>query len=383
MHPDVHGDGPGACPICGMALVPRRTAPSGSKGGERKVAYWWDPMLGAASISDRPGKSAMGMDLVPRYEDEIAAAPGVEIDPVVVQNMGVRLARAEIGPLDMAVRTVGYLRAPEPLQHDVTLKLGGFVEKLHADTVGMEVRAGDPLFELYSPDILVAQEELLAARRALERMPAGPGGSARAEAEEVVETARRKLLLWDLDEGEIGRIESLPSGDGRATFRSRSGGVLAEKGIVRGSAVMAGTRVMRIADYSTLWLDAQAYEYQVPHLRTGLKARARVESFPGEAFEGEAIFLSPSLDERTRTATLRFSFRNPDGRLRPGMYARVEVRAPVAERAIRIPREAVLDTGVRQVAFVSRGAGKFDPRTVRAGASGEEGMVEVLEGIAP
>ncbi len=370
MHPRVIREEPGSCPQCGMALtpIPRSTSARGAEAGDRKVAYWWDPMLGAASISDRPGKSAMGMDLVPRYEDEIAAGPGVEIDPVVVQNMGVRLARAEVGPLEMAVRAFGSLRAAEPLQNDVTLKLGGFVEGLQADTVGMEIRAGDPLF---------------ASRRALDRLAAGGGDAARAEAGDLLEAARRKLLLWDLDDGEIRRIESLPRGDGRATFRSRAGGVLVEKEIVRGSAVAAGMRVLRIADFSTLWLDAQAYEYQIPRLRTGLKARARLEAFPGESFEGEVIFLSPSLDERTRTATVRLAFANPEGRLRPGMVARVEVRVPIAERAIRVPREAILDTGVRQVAFVSRGAGKFDPRSVRVGASGEEGMVEVLDGIAP
>jgi membrane fusion protein, copper/silver efflux system len=385
MHPKVLREEPGSCPQCGMALTPIPRSPSarGAEGGERKIAHWWDPMLGAASISDRPGKSAMGMDLVPRYEDEIAAGPGVEIDPVLVQNMGVRLARAEVGPLEMSVRAFGSLRSAEPLQNDVTLKLGGFVEGLQADTVGMEIRAGDPLFELYSPEILVAQEELLASHRALDRLAAGGGDAARAEAGELLEAARRKLLLWDLDEEEIRRIESLPRGDGRATFRSRAGGVLVEKEIVRGSAVAAGMRVLRIADFSTLWLDAQVYEVQIPRLRTGLKARARIEAFPGEAFEGEVIFLSPSLDERTRTATARLSFPNPERRLRPGMVARVEVRAPLAERAIRVPREAILDTGVRQVAFVSRGAGKFDPRSVRVGASGEEGMVEVLDGIAP
>ncbi|MCI0586210.1 MAG: efflux RND transporter periplasmic adaptor subunit [Planctomycetes bacterium] len=385
MHPKVIREEPGTCPQCGMALTPisHSASTSGAKSGERKIAYWWDPMLGAASITDRPGKSAMGMDLVPRYEDEIAAGPGVEIDPVVVQNMGVRLARAEVGPLDMTVRTFGSLRAAEPLQEDVTLRLGGFVEKIHADTVGMEIRAGDPLLELYSPDLLVAQEELLASRRALDRLAAGGGDAARAEAGDLLEAARRKLLLWDLDEGEIRRIESLPRGDGRATFRSRAGGVLVEKEIVRGSAVMAGTRVLRIADYSTLWLDAQAYEVQIPHLRIGQRARARLDAFPGESFEGEVLFLSPSLDEKTRTATVRLAFANPDRRLRPGMVARVELRSLVAERAIRIPREAVLDTGARQVAFVSRGAGKFDPRTVRVGASADEGMVEVLDGIAP
>ncbi|HET6203892.1 MAG TPA: efflux RND transporter periplasmic adaptor subunit [Planctomycetota bacterium] len=383
MHPDVIREEPGACPICGMDLVPKRVAGRGSKGGERKIAYWWDPMMGPSSISDRPGKSPMGMDLVPRYEDEVAGGQTIEIDPALVQNMGIRLATVEEGPLETSIRTVGTLREAQPLERDITLKIGGFVEELRADTVGMEVRSGDPLFVLYSPDLLVAQGELLAARRAVERLPATASEVLRRESEELLETARRKLRLWDIPEEEIRRFESFDRPDGRATFRSPAGGFLVEKEIVKGTAVMAGTRVLRIVDYSTLWLDGRAYEYQIPFLQLGQTGRARVESLPGDSFEGKVVFLAPSVDEKTRTATVRIAVPNPEGRLKPGMYARVEFRALVAERALRVPREAVIDTGTRQIAFVAREGGRFDPRLVRMGAAGDEGMVQVIEGLAP
>lgn len=385
MHPQVIQDHPGNCPICGMPLTPlQASAAAGAEGApsERKVLFWWDPMADPPYIADAPGKSPMGHDLIPRYADEVSAGLAVRIEPVVVQNMGVRVAPVIEAPLDTVVRTVGIMREAQPNQADVTLKIGGFIQKLRADTVGMEIRAGEPLFQLYSPDLLVAQEELLAARRMMDRLPANATPQLRREAEELLETARRKLRLWDLTAEQVGQLEKLDRADGTADFLSRASGILVEKNVVQGAAVAVGDRLLRIVDYSLLWLDGQAYEYQLPFLRLGQGARARVTSFPGEDFEGRVIFIAPNLEERTRTATVRLAFANPDGRLRPGMYARVEFPVRVAERALVIPREAVIDTGIRQVAFVVAGEGRFEPRRVRMGASGTDGMVQVLDGLA-
>jgi hypothetical protein len=181
MHPQVIQDKPGLCPICQMKLEPLDLVQSGGSamtGGspamaERKVAYWWDPMMNPPYISDRPGKSPMGMDLVPRYEDEVSAGTSVKIDPVVVQNMGVRVAKVGRGPVRQDIRAVGYLQEAQPNVRDVNLRVSGWVEKLHADTVGMAVSRGAPLFDLYSPEVQVAVEELVAARQSLASLPRG------------------------------------------------------------------------------------------------------------------------------------------------------------------------------------------------------------------
>src|SRR5688500_2925212 len=157
MHPQVIQDHPGDCPICHMELTPLKaeSAPPASASAERKVKYWWDPMMNPPYIADKPGKSPMGMDLVPVYDDEISGGTGVTIDPVIVQNMGVRIAPVVFGSVQQDVRVVGYLEEPEPLHRDINLRVSGWIEKLHANTDGMPITKGQPLFELYSPDIQV------------------------------------------------------------------------------------------------------------------------------------------------------------------------------------------------------------------------------------
>lgn len=168
MHPQVIRDEPGVCPICGMELTPlhKDANPAAKASGEREILYWWDPMMSPPYIADRPGKSPMGMDLVPVYADEASAGAEIVIDPTIVQNMGVRVATAEEGRLARTIRAAGYLAEAEPNRHDVNLRVSGWIERLYADVEGMHVHAGDPLFDLYSPDLQVAIEELIAARRA-------------------------------------------------------------------------------------------------------------------------------------------------------------------------------------------------------------------------
>jgi len=381
MHPQVIQDKPGACPICGMKLTPmRRESESQAEKSERKIKYWWDPMMNPPYISDKPGKSPMGMDLIPVYEDEVQTGPTVTIDPAIVQNMGIRTTKVVEGRLTTTLRAVGYLREAEPLQHDVSLKVGGWIEKLYADTEGMYVKRGDPLFEIYSPDLLVAQEELLAAARSLKRQK---NEELRQEAEQLLENAKRKLQLWNLSDDEIDAIMREEKARRAVTFRSPMSGYVVEKLMVQGTAVRPAEKLLRIVDQSILWLDAQIFEYQLPYVKIGQKATARVRGLPDESFEGEIIFLHPLVDPMTRTVSARLEFANPDAELRPGMYATVELSVKIADRAISVPREAVIDTGTRQVAFISREGGHFDPRNVKMGIETSDGQVQILQGLAP
>lgn len=383
MHPQVLQDKPGACPICGMELTPVK-APSGQPASqERKVRYWWDPMMTPPYITDRPGKSPMGMDLVPVYEDEVSAGAAVVIDPVVVQNMGVRTEVVREGPLRAEVRAVGFLEEAEPNQHDVNLRVSGWIERLHANTEGAHLGKGDPLFDLYSPELQVAVDELIAARRA--RAAAGEGGNDREgrPAALLYTAAVQKLVLLGLTEAQTQRLAQLERAPRTVTFVSPIAGHLVEKKIVEGAAVAAGERVMRIVDHSTLWLDAQVYEKDLPYVSTGQHGRATVQSIAGERFAGEIVFVHPHVDAETRTARVRVEIANPSLRLRPGMYGTVTIDVEISPRALLVPREAVIDTGTRQVAFVSLDHGRFEPRRLSIGSSGSDGMVQVLAGLAP
>ena len=345
MHPQVIQDHPGNCPICHMKLTPLN-------GGE---------------------------------PDETAGGPGVRIDPAVVQNMGVRTAAVDRGPLTVTVRAVGVLAVPEPAMTDVTLRVGGFIEKLYADTDGMSVARGQVLFDLYSPDVQVAEQELIGAVQASKSQDASAPAGARADAGGLVELARRKLQLWGVADGDIDAAAAADRPPRTVPFRSPAGGHVMDKAVVAGSAVQAGQRLMRIEDHSVLWLDAQVYEDQIEAVRVGQTVRATVDGLPGRTFTGTVTFVYPHVDPMTRTETVRANLDNPDHELRPGMYATAEVvTRPVAD-AILVPREAVIDTGTRQVAFVADPAlpGHFEPRDVRVGVSGDGDRLQVVQGLAP
>lgn len=331
MHPQVIRDEPGACPICGMELTP--------------------------------------LDL-----SDAAEAPGtITIDPAIVQNMGVRTAEVVEAPLRKLVRATGILAEAQPRQHDVNLRVSGWIERLHADVEGMHVRAGEPLFDLYSPELQVAIGELIGAERARDAHGAGAP---------LVAAARQKLELLGLPRAEIDRLARLDRPPATVTFRSPIDGHVVEKPIVAGDAVEAGTRALRIVDHSELWLDVRVFEQDVPFLRLGQPARATLASQPGKPIEGRIDFVHPHVDPVTRTTVARMTVRNPGVVLRPGTYATVEIESEIAPRALLAPRSAVIDTGTEQLVFLARPGGRFEPRTVELGATGSDGRVQVLAGLA-
>lgn len=330
MHPQVIRDEPGLCPICHMKLEPLETA----------------------------GKDGKG-EMVER----------LTIDPVVVQNMGIRVARVSTGPLRRIVRAVGILEEAQPLIRDVNLRVSGWIEKLHAATEGQRVAKGEPLFELYSPELIVAAGELVAARRS---------GTAAD-----VAAAERKLANYGIDPEETRAIATAAVPPRTVTFRSPISGDVIEKLVVEGAAVKAGDRALRIVDHSTLWLDVRVYPQDVPFIKLGQKIRATVETRPGEEFEGEVIFIHPHVDPTTRTATVRMALANPTLTLRPGTFATAEIAAVLAEETTLVPREAVIDTGTRQIVFVSLGEGRFEPRRVKVGPTSDDGRIQIIEGLIP
>jgi RND family efflux transporter MFP subunit len=333
MHPQVIQDGPGICPICHMDLTPL---------------------------------------------DADASAGGVTIDPVVVQNMGLRVAPVEERALQRSVRAYGTLMEPEPLHRDVTLRVGGTIVRLDADSDGKPVEAGDPLFDLYSPELTVAAEELIAAARASRGSASSPTVSALRDA------ARRRLALLDVPSAQIDELEQMESAPATFTFRSPVRAHVTGLNVSKGSAVAAGDIVLRLADNSTLWVETRVAERDLSGVRVGLPARVRVDAFPGRVIDGEVSFVHPHLDMESRTALVRLSVPNADRSLRENMFASVEIALDLsgAGDALVVPREAVIDTGLRRVVFVARGNGRFEPVDVALGANGEGGLVQVLSGLA-
>ena len=398
MHPQVLQDHPGLCPICHMQLTPLKAStdagqatpqtpsdPSGQGAAkERKVKYWWDPMLSPPYIADKPGKSPMGMDLIPVYEDEVSGSGSqVVIDPAVVQNMGVRVAMVTEGPLAKTVRLVGYLDEAQPNIHEINLRVSGWIRRLYANTEGQHLQAGDPLFDLYSPDLQVAVEELINGRRAQAALPADADESSRQTAATLYDAAASKLELLGLARAQIETLAKLDKAPPAVTFVSPIMGHLVEKPVIEGAAVKAGDRVLRIVDHTTLWLDAQVFEKDLPFVKIGQKVVATIASQPGEPISGEIIFIHPHVDMMTRTAMVRMAIPNASLDLKPGMYATVHARAELAERAVMVPREAIIDQGNAQMCFVAQAVGKFEPRKVQMGLPGEDGMVQVMQGLAP
>jgi membrane fusion protein, copper/silver efflux system len=375
MDPQIVQDHPGLCPICKMPLTPlNRPAPSGEllqpvANSQRQILYYWDPMLGPSSISSKPGKSAMGMDMVPVFKDEVSAGTTVQIDPAVVQNMGVRTALVTRGPLQKTVRTVGMLSIPESAQFDVNLRINGWIEKLYANQEGMHVHKGDALFDIYSPDLQVAEEELIVA-----------AGAAKNDSQNLLDSARRKLSLLGVADQDINAIAKSTTPPPTVPFRSPADGEVEEKMVSQGSAVQSGMKILRIEDHSKLWLTAQVYEQQASVVKLGQSIEASFDSLPG-TFKGTIDFIYPHLDPATRTVMVRATLDASDHQLKPGMYATTNIiTKPIAD-ALIVPREAVIDTGTRQIVFVAMGDGHFDPRIVHMGLSGDDDQVQILDGL--
>lgn len=375
MHPQVIQDHPGVCPICHMTLVPLKSAEAvdtldvQQNRKEKKIKYWWDPMMNPPYISENPGKSPMGMDLIPVYEDAPSDFTTLSIDPVIVQNMGVRTALVRKSSLNQEVMAVGYLGEAEPNIRDVNLLVSGWVRKLYINAEGMHVEKGQPLFDLYSPEITVAIQELISSKQ-------GSVDSFDA----VHKAAFKKLELWGLTKDQVESLSQEASPPTTVTIFSPVSGEVISKDIVDGAAVKAGDKIYRIVDLRTLWLTAQVFEKDLPSVNVGSKAAALIA---GNIVEGKVVFIDPRIDTETRSTKVRLQIPNQDLGLKPGMFATVTISSTTKKDVITVPRESIIDTGKRKIAFVSLGSGKFSLREVITGLEGAGGLIEVKSGLEP
>lgn len=337
---------------------------------ERRIKYWVAPM-DPSFISDEPGKSPMGMDLVPVYEGEDGSGSpnSVVIDPAVVQNMGVRTARAERKTLFRHVRTIGEVEVAEDELSVVNLRFSGWVENIYVDKTGEPVEKGDTLFDIYSPELLAAQGEFLLALRT------------QGAKSELARSARRKLELWDVGKRDIDAIANAGKARRVLPIRAPRSGFVLEKSIVDGAHIKAGSDVYHIGDLSKIWVTAEIYEHDAPWVEVGQPAQMELTYEPGKTIEGRVAYIYPTLDKTTRTLSVRLEFANPDNRLKPGMFATLYIQFQRREGVLAIPTEAVLHSGLRQIVFVTRGDGHFEPREITTGLVGDRDGTEVLSGL--
>lgn len=362
-----------------------QAAPATAAAGKpaRKILYWWDPMVGPASISPKPGISTMGMALVPVYASGTGSGnPGeVTIDPAIAQNLAVQTSAVHFGALRKTVRTVGYFRQAAPAVYTVALRTSGWIGTLYAATDGTAIRKGDPLFTLYSPQLLAAEGEMLAAARNVALAERADDERGRAEAQRILDSIRMRLIYLGVSAAQLDRIAGSGKPQEYLTFLSPASGYLAGIGVRQRSFIQRGEAVMRIDQLRHVWLDAQVYDNQLPWLRLGQTMRAHPAADPGATLEGRIFFIDPNEDPQTHTVTVRAEFPNPSGLLRPGMYALVDIPTTPLPRSLLAPASAIIHTGTSEVALVAEGHGRFNPRRVTTGLSGSDGTVQVLSGL--
>ena len=315
--------------------------------------------------------TGQGSTAVPRGE--------VNIDPQRQQLIGVRLAPAVREPMAATVRTTGVVRYDETRLADVNVKLDGWIRDLHVDYTGQFVKPGQPLFTLYSPDLLTTQQEYLLALKTRDQVAGSAIADAREYADRVVDAARERLRRWDLSQEDITALDESRRAPDVITFRSPVGGFVLEKSVLRGMHITPGQTLYKIADLSSVWIEADVYEREMSLARVGQHATVTLDAYPGESFDGRAIYIFPFVEESSRTVKVRFQFANARGRLRPGMFANVELKG-TSGMALSVPANALLDSGTAQVVFVAQGDGRFAPRPVKVGQRFAD-RVEIVAGL--
>lgn len=382
MHPFIIRNEPGDCPICQMELTPVKssgTSTANLSKGEGKIKYWVDPN-DPSYIREQPGKSPAGKDLVPVYEDEAVLGQLINIDPVTRQNMGVRTAKVSKRDLSRTIRTVGLVGYEEPKQYSVNSKIDGWVERLFVNATGDFIKKGQPLLEIYSPQLVATQEEyLLALRNAVSLENSSVPGILQG-ASRLVESSKKRLQYWDITDKQIEDLARKGSASKTLVLHAPYDGIVTVKRVSEGMFVKAGMELYELADISKVWVYADIYEYELPWLAAGQKAKVNLP-YQNRTLDGTISTIYPYVDPKTRTVKARIDLDNSNFQLRPDMYVNVSIDSETVRDVLSIPVEAILNSGERQTVFVERTEGKFEPRLIKTGLQDEDGFVEVSQGL--
>ena len=347
----------------------------------RRIRFYRNPM-GLPDTSPTPKKDPMGMDYIPVYEGEDAAADdgkSVKISVDRVQKLGVRTEPAALRVLERNVRALGRVEIDERRVVAVAPRFEGWVEKLHVNATGQPVARGQPLFEVYAPELVSAQREYLIAVKGVEALK-DAGGDAQAGMNRLAESSLARLRNWDIPDEQVKAL--VGSGEIRRTltFRSPAGGIVLEKKALQGMRFMPGEALYQIADLSAVWVIADVFEQDLGQIRVGSVAKLRFNAYPAKSFDGRITYIYPTLKPETRTVPIRIELANPGQQLKPAMFAEVELPVGAGAKVVTVPASAVIDSGTRRVVFVQLAEGRFEPREVKVGARSDT-HVEVLDGV--
>jgi len=402
MHPEYISERPGDCPICGMKLVPIESeAPPGTAAEEehaghetagapakqeRRILYWTDAM-NPGTRYDKPGKAPDGMELVPVYEGEPAGASGtgvpgyapVKITQERLQMMGVTTEKARVMSLDQNIRTVGVITADETRISHIHTKFEGYIEQIFVNFVGQQVSAGQPVFSVYAPELVATQKEYILALQTRDHWEKS-GTNVRLPGINLVEAARQRLALWDISPDQIARIEKTREPIRDLVVYSPVSGIVSAKTAVQGNRVTPSDTLYDITDLSSVWVQADLYEINVPFVKIGDPATISLSYDPGRVFKGRVGFINPNVDEKSRTVKVRIELANPFGSLKPEMYADVVIGGQLGY-GVAVPDSAVMGTGEREMVFIAKGDGLFEPREVKIGVK-VRGFYEIRKGVA-
>jgi Cu(I)/Ag(I) efflux system membrane fusion protein len=346
---------------------------------QRKIAYYQDPMH-PWYTSDKPGKAPdCGMDLVPVYEGD-SDVRGIKIGPVIIQNIGIKTEIIRKRGMSKTIRTNGKIDYDERKVYAVNTKISGWVEKLYVNYSGQVVHQGDPLMDLYSPELVTTQQEYLQAIRYRARLAGSDNQEVKKSAEDLVQSAKRRLLYWDIPESEITALERRDTPKKSMTIISPVNGVVIDKTVWPGQNILPGSTLYKVADLSTLWILADIYEYELPWVQLGQKAEIESAYLPGHSFNGTVTYIYPYLNTETRTVRVRIEIDNtPALQFKPEMYVTVKLISPLTIDAVAVPEQAVIHSGERNIIVISLGGGYFDSREVKLGVTAD-GYTQIIEG---
>lgn len=350
------------------------------------AAFWNGHRPDSGSVPPQPVRHAT--DPHAAHADPHAGHEVAPVDDGVVRltrelmtSLGIATVEAELAPMQKTIRTTGNVTYDETGLRTIAPKYAGFVERLYVDFTGQSVRRGQALLEVYSPELVAAQEELLAALRLEQQLRAGSAApSVIDRTAGLVDAARRRLLLWDVSKPQVLEVERSGAIRRTITVHAPFGGVVTEKMVEAGQAIEMGMPLYRLADLSSVWVEADIYEQDLRLIRVGEAAQVEIAAYPGELFDGAVSYIYPDVRPDTRTARVRIALPNPGTRLKPGMYATVQVEAAIAERAVFVPRDAVMHSGTHAMVFVEETQGVFRAREVQIG-SDDGGRTQIVSGL--
>ena len=370
------------------SLVPGVLAPLGTPAApekkERKLLYYRNPM-GLPDTSPTPKKDPMGMDYIAVYEGEDensgdpAASNLVKISTEKVQKLGVRTEAVQLRSLDKIVRAAGRIEPDERRLYAISPKFEGYVERLHVNVTGQAIGKGQPLFEVYSPELVSAQREYAIAAQGIGSLQEADA-SVQSGMKQLAESSLQRLKNWDISEEQVKALAKSGETKRTLTFLSPVAGIVTEKKALQGMRFMPGEALYQIADLSSVWVIADVFEQDIGQVKLGAQAKISVSAYPDKLFSGQISYVYPTLNAATRTVPVRVELTNPGLLLKPGMFAQVELPVSAKGAVVTVPVAAVIDSGIRQIVLIQQGEGRFEPREVKLGARSDT-HIEILEGV--